>query len=109
VTGGTLAEEGLTGFWYFIGDYILDLKSGKGGSRARPALFVIEESALGTGYFECVATAKIEGFTGLEYIQYGNFAGCHGFVDFEGMRMKGYLSNEANPGTDIYDMWGEVW
>jgi hypothetical protein len=38
--------------------------------------------------------------------------GCHGTGEFEGMRMRAWISNEADPGTGgdtVYDLWGEIW
>lgn len=77
-------------------------------------MFVITSSALGQGTFECTATLKIENFLldpypGPDFIQYGNFSGCRGTGDFAGMKMKGYGSNQPNPGIFIYWFWGEMW
>jgi hypothetical protein len=105
---GTLGGEPLEGLSYFIGDYRLNQNDGKARARSRPGLWVITESALGVGTFECVMTTKIEDFfSGI--VQYGNITGCHGTGDFEGMRMKAYTTNEANPGIPIYATWGEIW
>jgi hypothetical protein len=105
---GTLDGEPLTGLWYFIGDYVFNQNEGTGRSRARPVLWVIEESALGEGTFECVGTFKIENAL-TRMIQYGNITGCHGTGDFAGMRMKAYTTNENTPFPFIYEAWGEIW
>jgi hypothetical protein len=97
----------LEGTWFFQGKYHINLNNGKGHSIVGPSLLVI--TSPGTGTFECHGSAKIEHFGTSEQIQYGSGVGCHGTGDYEGMRMKSLISNEANPGTSIYDLWGEIW
>ena len=100
----------LTGYVYFMGDVHTNTRSLKGRTMARPFFFDIRSSVMGKiGTFACVGTFKILGFPGPEYVQYGNVTGCQGTGDFAGMSMKGYTSNELNPGTDLYDFWGEIW
>lgn len=100
----------LVGSWFFQGQGHINLNNGRGRSVSSPALLVIASPGVGT--FECPATGKLEFFPTADFIQYGNHTGCHGTGDFEGMRMRAWISNEANPGTGgdtIYDLWGEIW
>jgi hypothetical protein len=65
------------------------------------------------GTFACNASFKIENFPTDETIQYGTVGGCDGEGDFEGMRLRYYVTNEANPGMGgpgtIYDFRGKIW
>jgi hypothetical protein len=100
----------LVGSWFFQGDAHINLNDGRGRSIASPAL--LEITSPGVGTFECPATGKLEFFPTDDFIQYGNHSGCHGTGDFEGLRMRAWISNEANPGTGgdtVYDLWGEIW
>jgi hypothetical protein len=103
------AEEGeVLGLQYFIGQSVINTNKGKGNSRARPARFVISESPLGAGTWECKGTFKIEPSSGGGFYQSGQIAGCHGTEAFEGMRMKLYGTNKtATP--FLFSMWGEIW
>jgi len=100
----------LNGYAWFIGDVHSNTRLLKGRTIARPFLLEVHSSVMGkAGTFECVGTFKLLGVPGPEYVQYGNLTACQGTGDFEGMMMKGYTSNELNPGTDLYDLWGEIW
>ena len=108
-------EGDMSGPWYFIGDYKVNPKNGMGRSIAAPALFIVEESKWGmTGTWECRNSFKIENWPDPRaFIQYGNLTGCHGTGAFEGMKMKGRMTNEDHPGLGdaltIYDFWGVIW
>jgi len=100
----------LVGSWFFIGKYHINPNNGKGRSIGNPGLVVITSPMVGT--FECKGGGKIENWPTDDFIQYGNQRGCKGTGDYEGMRMKARISNEANPGLGagaIYDLWGEIW
>ena len=101
-------EGNLNGYWYFQGDYNLNPNTGMGRSRALPALFVIEASAVGVGTFECNSSFKIEDFS-TALVQYGVTSGCVGTGDFAGKRLKGFSTNEANPGVFVYELRGVIW
>lgn len=107
-----LMNGDLNGSWYFQGDVNLNLNNGMGRSRSLPMLAVIEASPWGTGTFECNASFKVENYPDA-FTQSGVISGCHGTGDFEGKRMKGYLTNEANPGFGgpdaPYDFRGVIW
>lgn len=97
----------LEGSWFFIGKYHINLNDGVGRSIASPILVVVTSPGVGT--FECEASAKLEYYPTADFIQHGNVRGCHGTGDYEGMSMRAYVTNEAAPGTDTYQMWGEMW
>jgi len=100
----------LVGYWWFQGDVHLNTRNGKARTISRPVLVEIWESGLGkAGAFECVGTFKIEDRFTEDFIQYGNMTGCHGTGDFEGMKMNAYVTNENDPGTSTYQLWGEIW
>jgi len=100
----------LTGSAWFIGDVHSNTRSAKGVTMARPFFFHVTSSVMGkVGTVECVGTFRLLGYPGPEFVQYGNLTGCHGGGDFEGMSMKGYTSNELQPGTGTYDIWFEIW
>ncbi len=96
----------LEGTFYFIGKYHINSRNGKGRSIPFPAL--LEITSPGSGAFECRGSTKIEGFPA-ELVQYGTLAGCTGRGDYDGMSMKVWLTNEANPGINVYAFNGEVW
>ncbi len=107
-------SEDIVGDWYFKGKYHINMENGKGRSIGGTILGEITWSKIGkVGTFECVGAYKIENYPDpAAFIQYGNVSGCQGTGDFEGMKMKGYLTNEANPGlgfATIYDFTGEIW
>jgi len=101
-------EGDLEGYWYFQGDYNLNPKTGMGRSRALPALFVIEASAVGVGTFECNNSFKIEDLS-TAIVQHGVTSGCLGTGDFAGKRLKAFSTNEANPGVPVYQFRGVIW
>ncbi len=98
----------LSGPFYFIGGYQIDPKTGMGRSVGKPVVFEIQASRWGmVGSFTCNGAFRIENFPAIT--QYGTAAGCHGTGDFEGMLLKAYISNEANPGGIAYDAYGVIW
>jgi len=103
----------LNGSWFFIDKFHAFSKQARGRSIPSPVLIVITESDLGSGIFECAGSFKFENYPDFEtFIQYGNVSGCHGTGDFAGMRMKAYLTNEADPGLGFvttYDFSGKIW
>lgn len=100
----------LVGYLWFDGDVHVNGRTGDGRTLSRPMTYEIQESRFGmSGTFECVGTFKLVGFPGPGWLQYGNVTGCHGTGDFEGMKMKGYSSNENYAGTWTHDAWGEIW
>jgi len=102
----------LNGFWYFQGKYKANPKNGKGLSITSPALWVINESEWGTGTFECNNSFRMKNWPTDDFLQYGNLTGCTGTGDFEGMKLRGFVSNESDPGLfvdSVYEIWGEIW
>lgn len=109
-----MESDDLIGDWYFMGKYHINMENGSGRSIGATIRGEITWSKIGkVGTFDCVGSYKIENYPDpTAFIQYGNVSGCTGTGDFEGMKMKGYLTNEAVPGlgfATIYDFTGEIW
>ncbi len=94
----------------FNGNYHIDTKTGRGGAINLHGTF--ELTSPGVGTFECGGSSfRIEGYLPPAYafVQSGNMAGCNGTGAFEGMHMKGQFTNEGDPGSSTYDVWGVIW
>ncbi|MDH5316155.1 MAG: hypothetical protein OEW44_06720 [Gemmatimonadota bacterium] len=98
----------LEGTWYFIGSYHVNLKTGRGTSTVHRGLIDITGPGDKVGTFECGGHFTIEDFS-VAMVQFGKQFSCTGTGYFEGKKFKAYLTNEANPGINVYQGVGVIY
>jgi hypothetical protein len=104
-------EGPVSGLFYFFGDVTTNTANGRGVQRGHSIRFVIDESPVGVGTFECRSTfTQKPGEGGVPVIS-GLVTGCHGTGVFEGMRMKlsGANQQPLPPEYYVYSYAGQIW
>jgi hypothetical protein len=103
-------EGPVSGSESFFGDVTLNYANARGSQRGHSTRFVVDESPVGAGAWDCRATYVMEPYEGGGWVAWGQVTGCKGTGVFEGMNMKLFGTNEPPlPPGQTFRFSGEIW
>ena len=96
IHNGFVVSGDLEGYNHVYGQAMIDTRTGRGEASGTS---LYELTSPGVGTLECTWKSKLYDYP--VFLQYAKYT-CNGTGYFEGMKVKIYGNNDANPGVGIY-------